>query len=177
MQARRVTGFPVWQTIKKRFGGMPQTAKALLEYGKSTGNGDLSAICEARLEAERKKRQHTKNSQPVRGTTRGVVYLKYSPSLRLYKIGIAKDSDKRGAGISLLLPEDLVPKHEIRTDCPSILEKYWHSRFREKRRQGEWFDLTASDVQTFKQRREFIFQEFFPEPHRHSKEKSPPIAE
>jgi hypothetical protein len=65
------------------------------------------------------------------------VYLKYSPSLRLYKIGKANNAKKRGAGISLLLPEDLVAKHEIKTDCPFILEKYWENRFREKRKQGD----------------------------------------
>ena len=91
-----------------------------------------------------------------------MVYLKYSPSLRLYKIGKSKDGDKRGAGISLLLPEDLVAKHEIKTDCPFILEKYWHSRFHSKRRQGEWFEPTKSDVEAFKKRRIYMFAEYFP---------------
>ena len=52
------------------------------------------------------------------------------------KIGKANDANKRGAGISPLLPEDLVPKHEIRTDCPFILEKYWENRFRSKKKQA-----------------------------------------
>lgn len=30
MRARQVSGFPVWQTVKKRYGGMPETAEALL---------------------------------------------------------------------------------------------------------------------------------------------------
>jgi hypothetical protein len=80
----------------------------------------------------------------------------------LYKIGKANDADRRGAGISLLLPEDLVPKHEIRTDCPYILEKYWENRFRAKKKQGEWYELTSADISSFKKRREFIFSEFFP---------------
>lgn len=88
--------------------------------------------------------------------------MKYSPSLHLYKIGKANNADKRGAGISLLLPEDLVPKHEIRTDCPYILEKYWENRFRMKKKQGEWYDLTTADIRSFKGRREFMFGEFFP---------------
>jgi len=92
----------------------------------------------------------------------GFVYLKYSPSLRLYKIGKANDANKRGAGISLLLPEDLVPKHEIRTDCPYILEKYWENRFRARKKQGEWYELSSADISAFKKRREFIFGEFFP---------------
>ena len=54
-------------------------------------------------------------------------------------------------------------KDEIKTDCPFILERYWHNRFRTKRRQGESFDLSKSDVESFKKRREFMFCEFFPE--------------
>jgi hypothetical protein len=161
IQAKVETGFPVWQTVKKRYGGMPQTAAALLEFSRKTENTAVAKLCEARLEHEASKPRQVTNHQrkPVRA---GFVYLKYSPSLRLYKIGKANNSDKRGAGISLLLPEDLVPKHEIRTDCPYILEKYWENRFRAKKKQGEWYDLNSEDIQSFKKRRDFMFSEFFP---------------
>jgi len=160
MHARKVAGFPVWQTIKKRYGGMPETATALLEFSRKTGNTALSELCEARL-----KREALKPIPKFQGGTlgkAGFVYLKYSPSLRLYKIGKANNPHKRGAGISLLLPEDLVPKHEIKTDCPYILEKYWENRFRPKKKQGEWYDLNSEDIEAFKKRREFMFSEFFP---------------
>lgn len=160
--ARTASGFPVWQTIRKRYGGMPQTAAALLEYSGKTGNLVLAKLCEGRIEREAlKPRDEERPRQPI-AVEAGFVYLKYSPSLRLYKIGKANNSDKRGTGISLLLPEDLVGKHEIRTDCPYILEKYWHNRFRAKRKQGEWFDLNSGDIESFKKRREFMFGEFFP---------------
>ncbi len=162
MQARATPGFPVWQTIKKRYGGMPQTAAALLEFSRETANTALARLCEERLEREALKPKDEANSQRQTVISAGFVYLKYSPSLRLYKIGKANDSNKRGAGISLLLPEDLVPKHEIRTDCPYILEKYWENRFRARKKQGEWYDLTSADINSFKKRREFIFGEFFP---------------
>jgi Meiotically Up-regulated Gene 113 (MUG113) protein len=162
MQARRTPGFPVWQTIRKRYGGMPETAAALLKFSRETGNERLATLCEARIALEARKPAAIPNRKPHAKQKTGVVYLKYSPSLRLYKIGKADDGQKRGAGISLLLPADLVSKHEIRTDCPYILEKYWHDRFRSKRRQGEWFDLTKSDIEAFKHRREFLFCELFP---------------
>lgn len=162
IQARTAPGFPVWQTIKKRYGGMPQTAAALLEFSRETANTALTKLCEARLEREALKPKHDANGQRQTAVNVGFVYLKYSPSLRLYKIGKANDADRRGAGISLLLPEDLVPKHEIRTDCPYILEKYWENRFRARKKQGEWYDLTSADIHSFKKRREFIFGEFFP---------------
>jgi hypothetical protein len=162
VQARTVPDFPVWQTIRKRYGGMPETAKALLEYGRNKGNHTLAELCEARLKREASKPAPVVNTQGTAKISFGFVYLKYSPSLRLYKIGKATDPDKRGAGISLLLPEDLVAKHAIKTDCPYILEKYWENRFRPKKKQGEWYDLNSDDVQVFKSRREFIFSEFFP---------------
>jgi hypothetical protein len=163
LEARRTLGFPVWQTFQKRYGGMPETAAALLDYSRKTGNATLSAICEDRLakEAAKPVAGSRSISQPPRAKL-GFVYLKYSPSLRLFKIGKAANADRRGARISLLLPEDLVPKHEIKTDCPYILEKYWHERFRAKRRQGEWFELSAADVEAFKRRGVFVFSEFFP---------------
>jgi hypothetical protein len=161
MQAKIETGFPVWQTIQKRYGGMPQTAEALLEFCRKTENTEVAKLCEARLEREASKPRHAVNHHRKAVRT-GFVYLKYSRSLRLYKIGKANDTDKRGAGISLLLPEDLVPKHEIKTDCPYILEKYWQNRFRAKKKQGEWYDLNSEDIQSFKKRRDFVFGEFFP---------------
>jgi hypothetical protein len=161
MQARTAAGFPVWQTIKKRYGGMPQTAAALLEFRRKTENTALAKLCEARLEREALKPKNDANRRQIAIET-GFVYLKYSPSLRLYKVGKANNADKRGAGISLLLPEDLIPKHEIRTDYPYILEKYWENRFRAKKKQGEWYDLNSADIKSFKKRREFIFNEFFP---------------
>ncbi len=123
IQARTAPGFPVWQTIKKRFGGMPETAAAILEFSRKAGDPVLAELCEARLKREVLKPTPTGNSRTPTNAKAGFVYLKYSPSLRLYKIGKANDPNKRGAGISLLLPEDLVPKHEIKTDCPYILEK------------------------------------------------------
>lgn len=42
IQARTVPGFPVWQTIRKRYGGMPQTAAALLDFSRETGNSSLA---------------------------------------------------------------------------------------------------------------------------------------
>jgi hypothetical protein len=162
VHARTTSGFPVWQTIKKRYGGMPQTVMALLEFSRKTENTVLAKLCEDRLEREALKPKADATRPPKTTAKMGFVYLKYSPSLRLYKIGKANNADKRGAGISLLLPEDLVPKHEIKTDWPYILEKYWENRFRAKKKQGEWYDLNSADIESFKKRREFMFSEFFP---------------
>jgi hypothetical protein len=162
VEARTTPGFPVWDTIRKRYGGMPETAAALLEFSRKAGNTVLAELCEERLKRERPSPKQCVSNQGRTVIKVGFVYLKYSPSLRLYKIGKADNPAKRGAGLSLLLPEDLVPKHEIKTDCPYILEKYWENRFKAKKRQGEWYDLNPEDVDAFKGRREFMFGEFFP---------------
>jgi len=162
MHARTVPGFPSWDTIRRRFRRMPETAKALLAFSINTGNATVTKLCEERLTRETLRETPAAPLSGKLPVKAGFVYLKYSPSLRLYKIGKANRPDKRGAGISLLLPEDLVPKHEIRTDCPFILEKYWANRFRSKKKQGEWYDLNSQDIESFKKRREFIFSEFFP---------------
>jgi hypothetical protein len=160
VQARNEPGFPVWQTIRKRYGGMPQTAQALLDFSRKSGNTTLGKLCQERLEIETLKPTPSANLRRKAPVRVGFVYLKYSPSLRLYKIGKADDPHKRGVGLSLLLPEDLVAKHEIRTDYPYILEKYWEARFRAKKKQGEWYDLSSEEVEAFKKRREFMFEEF-----------------
>lgn len=162
MEARQTPGLPTWETVRKRYGGMPETAEALLELSRKTGNKALGALCEGRLQREASRPVPVKKQKAQAAAKTGFVYLKYSPSLRLYKIGKANDAERRGMSIGILLPTDLVPRHEIKTDQPNILERYWHARFQQKRKQGEWFDLNTDEVEAFKKRREFMFSEFFP---------------
>jgi|TARA_B100000959_G_C14898535_1_gene589830 hypothetical protein len=52
--------------------------------------------------------------------------------------------------LQLELPEKVKPTHYIETDDPSGIEKYWHNRFANKRKEGEWFSLSNNDVRAFK---------------------------
>jgi hypothetical protein len=162
LHARTVTDFPHWDTFKRRYGGIAGTAAALLEFARNHGNDRLAELCEERIQREGSKPVTAPAKRTPDKSTFGFVYLKYSPSLRLFKIGKANNPKKRGIGISLLLPHDLIPKHEIKTDCPFLLEKYWEHRFKAKKKQGEWYDLTSADIETFESRREFMFNEYFP---------------
>ena len=82
------------------------------------------------------------------GTNSGFVYL--GKQHGKYKIGKAKDTNRRREDITLLGSEPFELVHEIETDDMSGVEKYWHGRFESKRIRGEWFKLTQSDVKAFK---------------------------
>lgn len=85
---------------------------------------------------------------------RGFVYLLKSG--RRYKIGKTTSPLKRLGQIGIELPERSEPIHTIETDDPAGIEAYWHNRFRDKRLNGEWFDLSAADVRAFRRRRKFM---------------------
>ena len=81
----------------------------------------------------------------------GYVYLLKSG--KHYKIGRANSTGRREYELKIQLPERATKAHEIKTDDPVGIERYWHERFAERRQNGEWFALTKEDVSAFKRRK------------------------
>ena len=80
----------------------------------------------------------------------GYVYLLKHGSRQEFKLGRTNNPVRREGEMGIQLPEKLKPVHYIKTDDPAGIESYWHSRFADKRKEGEWFALTAQDVRAFK---------------------------
>jgi hypothetical protein len=138
-------------TYGARFGSKQKLVSRLAEYcGVRSQFADVHDLCTRYLS----KSSDRASVEVLPDVEMGYVYLfrmgKY------YKIGATSDLLRRGREIKTLLPEKCEVIHSLRTDDPTGIEAYWHLRFENKRREGEWFELTAKEVAAFKRRRTFM---------------------
>lgn len=146
MRANNDASFP-HDTTYQRLGKRSEVALRVIGFCRDRGDfEDVIEICRP-IAAKAKSRDDT-TTAPDPG---GFVYLMKSG--KYYKIGFTNAPDRRQYEIGIQLPEGIEPIHSIRTDDPSGIEAYWHSRFKDKRMKGEWFNLTAKDVAIFKKRK------------------------
>ncbi len=147
IEARR-RGLPVERTLSQRLGGWVQVRNQVRTYAEArAGYEDVVAWCGP----------PSRELQPVHSqeqtSTAGweFVYLMRSGHGD-YKIGRSNAAGRREYELGLILPTQPTLVHKIKTDDPAGIEAYWHQRFAARRKRGEWFALTAADVQAFRRR-------------------------
>jgi hypothetical protein len=145
MKARTDEGFPS-HSVFKRLGSKQQLAKKILSYCEThAGYEDITALCAPIVSED------ISPSDDVSEVTIGFVYLMKSGVY--YKVGRSNSAGRREYELSIQMPDKLNTVHTIRTDDPVGIEGYWHKRFEAKRKNGEWFDLSATDVRAFMRRK------------------------
>lgn len=150
MRRRSDAGFPSHNTFN-RFGARADLARRLAAHCLTRdGLDDVVRICEAVANADVPILEEVAGPAPPIG----VVYLMKSG--RHYKIGRTAAIGRRTYELAIQLPERLELVHVIETDDPVGIERYWHERFSDRRANGEWFNLTRSDVAAFRRRKKFM---------------------
>lgn len=142
--------FPEWGTLTRQFGGKLQLVNELRKHCKGSNKYmPVVMMCDRYVARQRDEPSDGPSSE----SNIGYVYLIKHGSRREYKIGRTNNVLRREGEIGVELPEKVRPVHVIKTDDPSGIEAYWHKRFEAKRKNGEWFELTAADVAAFRRRK------------------------
>lgn len=145
--------FPSAKRLLDKIGRGLDGTKAGLELAKQ--RGEAPEVLEifwtevARLSSRRGPVADNETSE-----MQGYVYLLKAG--KDYKIGRTNDVFRRHGELKVQLPEKGEPIHYFQTDDPSGIEAYWHNRFKDKRKNGEWFALDAADIKAFKRRKTFM---------------------
>lgn len=147
------------QIAKRREAAFPSTKAYMDRFGSyAIIRSRVHAWCAQRNDftdvlpvlAQSVERTRPGSPTPATDANLGFVYLIKHGSRSEYKIGRTQNPIRREGEMRLQLPERIKPIHYVETDDPAGVEAYWHTRFAAKRKEGEWFALTADDVRAFK---------------------------
>lgn len=130
-----------------QLGSKQDRAQKIIEYCQEKSEfDDIISRCSVVAKSTHKEPDSTNSDSD----NVGYVYLIRHGTRNEYKIGMTFNPMRREGELRIELPEKVQPLHYIETDDPAGIENYWHSRFGSKRKEGEWFSLTAEDVRAFK---------------------------
>ena len=149
IKARSDPKFPSDKTFR-RFGGKRELAAKLEKFCRDRGKNDLAELCAAAAKADDAEDAERVPEEAATGDL-GYVYLMRSG--RYYKIGRTNALGRREYELAIQLPEAAKVVHSIKTDDPEGIEGYWHRRFQDRRKNGEWFELTSHDLAAFRRRK------------------------
>lgn len=147
MKTRQEKGFPC-HTVFNRVGKRAELIEKTIEYcSKIGGLEDVLEICQTAAIPVPQEADNSLHSN----SALGYVYL--IKSGKFYKIGRTNAIGRREYELGIQLPDKATTVHIIKTDDPNGIEAYWHRRFQDRRKNGEWFELTTADVNAFKRRK------------------------
>jgi hypothetical protein len=148
LKTRSDLEFPSHSSFDNHFGTKLELVKHLADYCRSkNGYGEVTQLCEEYVE----RNQGVLVEPESQEGEIGFVYL--IKSGRFHKIGRSNSAGRREYELAIQLPENPSTVHVIKTDDPNGIENYWHNRFAQKRKKGEWFEFSAADIAAFKRRK------------------------
>jgi hypothetical protein len=150
LRARKEPGFP-WHNTFSRLGTKQELISRLYDFCLKNEMEDIAAICSAANSQLQESESITKEYSTENNDV-DLAYVYLIKAGRFFKIGRTNSLGRREYELSIQLPESPKVIHTIKTDDPAGIEAYWHNRFRERRKNGEWFELTSKDVADFKRR-------------------------
>ncbi|MDC9018699.1 GIY-YIG nuclease family protein [Mycobacterium marinum] len=149
MERRNNPNFPSEKVFTNRLGRKANQIARLRVFAQSTdGLADVLEILAQEQVADQTVSETTSDD------AHGYVYMIRSG--KYCKVGHASHVGRREYEVGLQLPERVELIHSFATDDPPGIERYWHQRFSDRRRNGEWFRLSAADIAAFKGRRKFM---------------------
>jgi hypothetical protein len=147
LKAFKEKGFPSSKTFESHFGSKSQLISKVVEYCEQDSSfEDILRMCKAVLPHGKQDQLRKDEAESVEKI--GIVYL--IKSGKFYKIGKTNSIGRRVYDLAIQLAEKPTTVHVIKTDDPDGIEAYWHERFKPKRLNGEWFNLSASEIKAFK---------------------------